>query len=144
MLPLDELFVVDLSRILSGPLCTMLMGDMGARVVKVEPPPYGDDSRRWGPPFVNDVSMYFLAANRNKQSLGLNLKTPEGKDILWKLLDRADVVVENFRPGVLERLGFGYEDVRRRNEALLHEYPLHVGRRGPHFSGPSAGATLRG
>ena len=131
MLPLDEILVVDLSRILSGPLCTMMMGDMGARVVKVEPPPYGDDSRQWGPPFVDDVSTYFLAANRNKQSLGLNLKAPEGKDILWKLIERADVVVENFRPGVLERLGFGYEDVRRRNERIIYCSVSGFGQTGP-------------
>jgi crotonobetainyl-CoA:carnitine CoA-transferase CaiB-like acyl-CoA transferase len=131
MLPLDEILVVDLSRILSGPLCTMMMGDMGARVVKVEPPPYGDDSRQWGPPFVDDVSTYFLAANRNKESLGLNLKAPEGKEILWKLIDRADVVVENFRPGVLERLGFGYEDVRRRNERIIYCSVSGFGQTGP-------------
>jgi len=132
MLPLDEIFVVDLSRILSGPLCTMLMGDMGARVVKVEPPPYGDDSRRWGPPFVDDVSTYFLAANRNKQSLGLNLKTPEGKALLWKLIERADVLVENFRPGVLERLGFGYKDVRHRNERIICCSISGFGQTGPY------------
>ena len=131
MLPLDQIFVVDLSRILSGPLCTMLMGDMGARVVKVEPPPYGDDSRRWGPPFVDDVSTYFLSANRNKESLGLNLKAPEGKEILWKLLDRADVVVENFRPGVLDRLGFGYDEARRRNERIIYCSVSGFGQTGP-------------
>ena len=82
MMPLDDVFVVDLSRILSGPICTMLMGDMGARVVKVEPPPHGDDSRLWGPPFIHEISTYFLSVNRNKQSLGLNLKAPEGRDVL--------------------------------------------------------------
>ena len=132
MTPLDDVFVVDLSRILSGPICTMLMGDMGARVVKVEPPPHGDDSRMWGPPFHHDISTYFLSVNRNKQSLGLNLKAPEGKDVLWKLIERADVVVENFRPGVLARLGFGYEDVRRRNNRIIYCSVSGFGQTGPY------------
>jgi crotonobetainyl-CoA:carnitine CoA-transferase CaiB-like acyl-CoA transferase len=132
MTPLDDLFVVDLSRILSGPICTMLMGDMGARVVKVEPPPHGDDSRMWGPPFHHDISTYFLSVNRNKESLGLNLKSPEGKEVLWKLLERADVVVENFRPGVLARLGFGYEDVRRRNKRIIYCSVSGFGQTGPY------------
>src|SRR5205814_5093377 len=106
MKPLQDLFVIDLSRILSGPICTMLLADMGAEVVKVEPPPAGDDSRQWGPPFLGGTSSYFLSINRNKKSLGLNLKTEEGRRILWKLLDRADVLLENFRPGVLAKLGF--------------------------------------
>ena len=93
MMPLDEVFVLDLSRILSGPICTMLMGDMGARVVKVEAPPHGDDSRLWGPPFIHEISTYFLSVNRNKQSLGLNLKASEGRDVLWRLIERADVIV---------------------------------------------------
>ena len=109
MKPLDDLFVLDLSRILSGPFCSMMLGDMGATVVKVEPPPRGDDTRLWGPPFVNGISTYFLSINRNKRSIGLDLKSPEGREVLWKLVERADVLVENFRPGVLEKLGFGYE-----------------------------------
>src|SRR5262245_45916585 len=105
---LDGIFVVDLSRVLSGPICSMLLADMGAEVIKVEPPPAGDDSRQWGPPFVGGTSSYFLSINRNKKSLGLNLKSEDGRRILWKLIERADVLIENFRPGVLERLGFGY------------------------------------
>ena len=107
MRPLDDLFVVDLSRILSGPICSMMLADMGAQVIKVEPPPHGDDSRLWGPPFVGGISTYFHSINRGKKSLGLNLKSPEGKQVLWELLGRADVVLENFRPGVLHNLGFG-------------------------------------
>src|SRR5882672_9304159 len=95
----------------------MMLGDMGATVVKVEPPPRGDDTRLWGPPFVNGISSYFLSINRNKRSIGLNLKSPEGQDVLWKLVGRADVLVENFRPGVLEKLGFGYEAVSRDRRA---------------------------
>lgn len=131
MTPLDDVFVLDLSRILSGPVCTMLMGDMGARVVKVEPPPHGDDSRLWGPPFVDGISTYFMSINRNKHSLGLNLKTPEGRDVLWRLIDRADVLIENFRPGVLTKLGFGYEEVARRNPRLVYCSISGFGHTGP-------------
>jgi crotonobetainyl-CoA:carnitine CoA-transferase CaiB-like acyl-CoA transferase len=94
MRPLDDLFVVDLTRILSGPICTMLMADMGAEVIKVEPPPLGDDSRQWGPPFIGGISTYFLSVNRNKKSLGLNLKSKDGRAILHKLIERADVLLE--------------------------------------------------
>ena len=111
MRPLDDLFVVDLSRILSGPICSMMLADMGAQIIKVEPPPHGDDSRLWGPPFVGGISTYFHSINRGKKSVGLNLKSDAGKRILWELIDRADVLLENFRPGVLASLGFGYEAV---------------------------------
>src|SRR5512145_761086 len=107
--PLDGLLVVDLTRVLSGPYCTMLLGDMGARVIKIEQPGRGDDTRGWGPPFVGEESAYFLSINRNKESLTLDLKKPEARGILEQLLDRADVLVENFRPGAMERLGFGYD-----------------------------------
>jgi formyl-CoA transferase len=132
MLPLDDIFVVDLTRILSGPLCTMMMADMGATVVKVEPPPHGDDTRRWGPPFVNGIATYFLSANRNKKSLGLDLKSPEGRDVLWKLIDRADVLVENFRPGVLNKLGFGYDGVSHRNPRIVYCSISGFGQTGPY------------
>jgi crotonobetainyl-CoA:carnitine CoA-transferase CaiB-like acyl-CoA transferase len=131
MTPLDDIFVLDLSRILSGPICTMLMADMGATVVKVEPPPHGDDTRLWGPPFVNGISTYFLSINRNKKSIGLNIKTPEGRDILWNLVERADVLVENFRPGVLAKLGFGYDDVARRNGRIVYCSISGFGQTGP-------------
>src|SRR5207244_2399195 len=83
-----------------------LLADMAAEVIKVEPPPLGDDSRQWGPPFVGGISTYFMSVNRNKKSLGLNLKTEEARGVLWKLIERADVLIENFRPGVLDKLGF--------------------------------------
>jgi formyl-CoA transferase len=132
MLPLDDIFVLDLTRILSGPICTMLMGDMGATVVKIEPPPHGDDTRLWGPPFVNGVATYYLSVNRNKKSLGLNLKSPQGPEVLWKLIDRADVLVENFRPGVLKSLGFGYDEVARRNERIIYCSVSGFGQTGPY------------
>ena len=144
MKPLDDVFVLDLSRILSGPICTMLMADMGATVVKVEPPPHGDDTRLWGPPFVNGIATYFLSINRNKQSLGLNLKSPEGQEILWKLIDRADVLVENFRPGVLEKLGFGYDAVSRRNTRLVYCSVSGFGQTGPYSQRPGYDVVAQG
>jgi formyl-CoA transferase/CoA:oxalate CoA-transferase len=109
--PLDDLVVVDLTRALAGPYCTMMLADLGARVIKVETPDGGDDTRGWGPPFCNGESAYFLSINRNKQSLTLNLKDPRGRDVLLRLVRRADVLVENFRPGAMDRLGLDYAAV---------------------------------
>lgn len=142
--PLDDVFVLDLSRILAGPICTMLMGDMGATVVKVEPPPHGDDSRLWGPPFLDGISTYFLSVNRNKKSVGLNLKTPEGRAIVWNLIDRADVLVENFRPGVLAKLGFGYDEVARRNSRLIYCSISGFGQTGPYRDRPGYDVVAQG
>jgi crotonobetainyl-CoA:carnitine CoA-transferase CaiB-like acyl-CoA transferase len=122
----------------------MLMADMGATVVKVEPPPYGDDSRLWGPPFLDGVSTYFLSVNRNKQSLGLNIKAPEGREILWRLIDRADVLVENFRPGVMARLGFGYEETRCRNTRLIYCSISGFGQTGPYRHRPGYDVVAQG
>ncbi|MEF9907277.1 CoA transferase [Streptomyces hirsutus] len=112
--------VVDLSRALAGPQATMMLADLGARVIKVESPD-GDDSRHWGPPFVGDdgISTYFLSCNRNKESVTANLKSEEGRSFLTALLQVADVLVENFRPGVLERLGFGEQRLRELNPRLV-------------------------
>src|SRR5512138_2787721 len=107
--PLEGVLVLDLSRVLSGPYCTMLLADMGARVVKVEQPGRGDETRTWGPPFLGGESAYFLSINRNKESLTLDLKQPEGVRIASALAARADVLVENFRPRTLDRLGLGHE-----------------------------------
>ena len=106
---LEGIRVIDLSRILAGPYCTMLLSDMGAEVLKVEKPGEGDGSRHWGPPWVGDQSAYFLSVNRNKKSLTLNPKNPEGREILKKLLADADVLIENFRPGTLKKMGLDYE-----------------------------------
>jgi crotonobetainyl-CoA:carnitine CoA-transferase CaiB-like acyl-CoA transferase len=115
--------VLDLSRALAGPHAAMLLGDLGARVIKVEQPGSGDDTRGWGPPFVGPedepVSTYFLSCNRNKESLELDLKSEEGRDLLTRLLRVADVVVENFRPGVLERLGFAPQRMHELNPRLV-------------------------
>jgi len=142
--PLDDVFVLDLSRILSGPFCTMMLGDMGAKVVKVEPPPRGDDTRLWGPPFVNGISTYFLSINRNKRSVGLNLKSPEGQEVLWKLVERADVIVENFRPGVLDKLGFGYDVVSRRNPRVIYASISGYGQTGPYRNRPGYDVVAQG
>jgi crotonobetainyl-CoA:carnitine CoA-transferase CaiB-like acyl-CoA transferase len=121
--PLDGVLVVDLSRALAGPHATMMLGDLGARVIKVEAPGHGDDTRGWGPPFVGEAdarqSTYFLSANRNKESVALDLKDEADRDVLLRLVDRADVLVENFRTGVLERLGLGIAELHQRNPRLV-------------------------
>src|SRR5947208_17035781 len=108
MTPLEGLTVLDLTRVLSGPYCTMLLADMGARVIKVEQPGKGDDTRGWGPPFVHGESAYFLSINRNKESVTLNFKTAEGRVMLDRLIAKVDVLVENFRPGTLTKLRLDY------------------------------------
>jgi crotonobetainyl-CoA:carnitine CoA-transferase CaiB-like acyl-CoA transferase len=121
--PLADVLVVDLSRALAGPHATMMLGDLGARVIKVEVPGHGDDTRSWGPPFVGEPddrqSTYFLSANRNKESIALDLKAVDDRELLLRLVDRADVLVENFRTGVLERLGLGIESLQERNPGLV-------------------------
>jgi len=111
--PLAGIRVLDLTRVLAGPLCTMTLGDLGADVVKVEQPGRGDDTRAWGPPFVDGESAYFLGVNRNKRGLTLNIADPRGLDILKRLMREADVVVENFKPGTLDGWGVGYAFLRR-------------------------------
>src|SRR4030095_11050586 len=113
--PLAGVTVVDFTRVLSGPYCTMLLADMGARIIKLEQPGRGDDTRAGGPPFVNGESAYFLSVNRNKESLTLDLKHAAARQVLDPLLQHADVVVENFRPGTMERLPRGSCGVRRRD-----------------------------
>ncbi len=121
--PLSDVLVVDLSRALAGPHATMMLGDLGARVIKVETPHGGDDTRGWGPPFVGEPdarqSTYFLSTNRNKESIALDLKDDDDRELLLRLVDRADVLVENFRTGVLERLGLGIESLQERNPRLV-------------------------
>src|SRR5471032_867327 len=120
MAPLDGITVLDLTRVLSGPYCTMLLADMGARVIKVEQPGRGDDTRSWGPPFVNGESAYFLSINRNKESVTLDFKKPDGRRLLDLLIDRADVLVENFRPGTLEKLGLDYQSLAATHPRLIY------------------------
>ena len=109
--PLEGIFVLDLSRALAGPYCAMMLGDMGAEIIKIENPDRGDEARAWGPPFINGESAYFLSANRNKKSVTLNLKATKGRNILRELACQADVLVENFRAGTMDEWEFGYEQL---------------------------------
>ncbi len=129
---LSHITVIDLSRVLAGPYATMTLGDYGAEVIKIEQPGRGDDSRHWGPPFTDGgQSAYFLCANRNKRSLTLNLKTEAGQKIFRRLAAQADVVVENFKAGGMERLGLGYESLRADNPGLVYCAITGYGQTGP-------------
>ena len=119
-LPLEGVRVLDLSRVLAGPYATMVLGDLGADVLKVEHPERGDDTRHWGPPFAGGESAYFLSINRNKRSIGVDLKDPDGLERVEKLAAGADVVIENWRRGALEKLGLGYEKLKRANPDLVY------------------------
>ncbi|MCY4028332.1 MAG: CoA transferase [Acidobacteria bacterium] len=142
--PLDGVTVLDLTRVLSGPYCTMMLADMGARVLKVEQPGKGDDTRAWGPPFQEGESAYFLSINRNKESVTLNLKHPDGRRVLDALIARADVLVENFRPGTLDRMGLGYREVSARRPDLVYCSISGFGQTGPRRSEPGYDAVLQG
>ena len=141
---LDGLTVIDLTRVLSGPYCTMMLADMGARVIKIEQPGRGDDTRAWGPPFQNGESAYFLSINRNKESVTLNLKHPEGRCVLDALIERADVLVENFRPGTLERMGLGYADLSQQRPGLVYCSISGFGQTGPRRREPGYDAVMQG
>src|SRR5204862_1847223 len=106
---LTGLRVVELTQIMAGPFCGMLLADLGAEVIKIENPRGGDDARRMAPPYYHGESAAFVAVNRNKYGIALDIRTPQGSELLWRLIETADVLVENFRPGTMERLGFGYE-----------------------------------
>ena len=123
--------IIDLSRVLAGPFCTMILGDLGAEVIKVENIGNGDDTRGWGPPFVEGESAYFLCANRNKESFTLNLKSEMGKDILKKLVSHADIVVQNFKPGTLERMGLGYDVLQEVKGDIILASISGFGQKGP-------------
>ena len=128
---LAGLRVIDLSRVLGGPFCTQMLADHGAQVIKVEPP-QGDETRDWGPPFLDGAASYFLGVNRNKQGVALDLSLPEGRALLLRLLADADVLVENFKPGTLERWGIGYEDfLRERFPRMVHCRVSGFGADGP-------------
>jgi len=130
-LPLSGVRVVDLTRVMAGPYCTMLLGDLGADVIKIERPGTGDDTRAWGPPFIDGVSAYYLSVNRNKRSITLDLKHPAGQEVFWRLVDQADVVVENFSPGTVDRLGIGYQAVRGRRPQIIYCSISGFGQTGP-------------
>ena len=141
--PLAGLTIVDLTRVLSGPYCTMLLADMGARVIKVEQPGRGDDTRAWGPPFVGAETAYFLSINRNKESLTLDFKSDEGRRILGQLIGKSDVVVENFRPGAMARLGLDYATLARKHPRLVHCSISGFGQDGPRRDQPGYDAVIQ-
>src|SRR5262245_16518502 len=134
--PFTGLLVLDLTRVLAGPFCTMLLAELGARVVKVENPDGGDDSRRFDP-FIDGQSAYFASLNRGKESIALNLKEAADREVFLKLIHRGDVLVENFRPGTLERLGLGYEQLRKENPRLIYAAVSGFGNTGPWASRPA-------
>lgn len=135
--------MLDLSRILAAPYCTMLLGDLGADVVKVERPGSGDDTRGWGPPFQGGESAYFLSVNRNKRSLTLDLKHPEGREVAVRLASKSDVLVHNFRPGVAERLGLGPEPLCQENTRLVYCRVSSFGQSGPYAERPGYDALIQ-
>ena len=141
---LDGITVLDLTRVLSGPYCTMMLADMGARVIKVEQPGKGDDTRGWGPPFQNGESAYFLSINRNKESVTLNLKHPEGRRVLDALIEKSDVLVENFRPGTLDKMGLGYETLSKQRPDLVYCSISGFGQTGPRRREPGYDAVMQG
>ncbi len=142
--PLTGVRVLDLSRVLAGPYCTMVLGDLGADIIKVERPGSGDDTRAWGPPWAGTESAYYLSTNRNKRSLTLDLKQPEAQEIVRDLARKSDVVVENFRDGSLERMGLGYEQIREINPSLIWATVSGYGRRGPDASKPGYDFVVQG
>ena len=134
MKPLDGIRVVDLSRVLAGPYCSLLLADMGAEVIKVEEPGHGDDTRTWGPPWVEQDAAYYLGLNRNKRSLTLDLADPGDAALARRLAERADVLVESFRPGTIDRLGLGYETLKAVNPRIIFAEVSAFGQTGPDAS----------
>ena len=141
--PLAGITVLDFTRVLSGPYCTMLLADMGARVIKIEQPGKGDDTRAWGPPFIGNESAYFLSVNRNKESLTLDLKAPAARQVLARLLDKADVIVENFRPGAMARLGLDYASVAASHPSIVYCSISGFGQTGPRRDEPGYDAVIQ-
>jgi crotonobetainyl-CoA:carnitine CoA-transferase CaiB-like acyl-CoA transferase len=143
MAPLEGITVLDLTRVLSGPYCTMLLADMGARVIKIEQPGKCDDTRAWGPPFLQGESAYFLSINRNKESVTLDFKHPDGRALLDRLIARADVLVENFRPGTLAKLGLDYASLAARHPRLVYCSVSGFGQTGPRRQEPGYDAIMQ-
>ena len=132
---LEGIRILDLSRVLAGPFCTMMLADLGAEVIKIEIPGKGDDSRSFGP-FVNGESGYYMNVNRNKAVVTLNLKKPEGRELFLKMVEKADIVVENYRPGVMEKLGLGYDVLKETNPKIIYGAVSGFGHYGPYTQRP--------
>ena len=141
--PLDGVTILDLSRVLAGPYCTMLAADMGARVIKIEHPATGDDTRAWGPPFLGGESAYYLSINRNKESVALDFKSVDGRAILASLIAKADIVVENFRPGTLDRMGLGSAALAAAHPRLIQVSISGFGQNGPRRDEPGYDAVAQ-
>jgi len=135
--------VIDLTRVVAGPFCTMMLGDMGAEVLKIEEPAHGDDTRGWGP-FINGTGAFYFELNRSKKSVALDLKTPDGAHALHRLIERADVLIENFRPGSLAELGFDYAAASAINPRLIYCSIAGYGQTGPHAQLPGYDAVIQG
>ena len=144
MKALEGIRVLDLTRALAGPFCTLMLGDYGADVIKIEIPGSGDDTRHWGPPFIGDESAYFLSINRNKRSLTLNFKEDKAKEIFLKLCKDADVIVENFTPGVMERFGLGYDAVKAVNPGIIYTSISGFGQDGAYRNRPAYDQIVQG
>ncbi|MEO0246984.1 MAG: CoA transferase [candidate division WOR-3 bacterium] len=144
MKPLEGIKVLDLSRVLAGPTAGMILGDLGADVIKVEKPGEGDETRGWGPPFAGGESAYYMCANKNKRSITLNLKSPEGREILEKLIKRSDVVILNFLPDVLQNLKLTYEDIKRIKEDIIWASITGFGLTGPKSTKPGYDVLIQG
>lgn len=142
--PLEGIKVLDMSRTLAGPFCSMMLGDNGADVIKVEQPEVGDESRRFVPPTWNGESSYYLSSNRNKRSITLNLKNKKAKDIIYELVKKSDVIIENFRTGTMEKLGFGYETLREINPSIIYCSISGFGRTGPMKDKPGYDILMQG
>lgn len=134
--PLEGIKILDLTRVLAGPYCTMILGDLGADIIKVEMPGVGDDARHFGP-YINGESAYFMSLNRNKRSLVLNLKSEEGKKVLRDMVKNVDVIVENFRPGTMEKLGLSYEELKEYNPKIIYAAASGFGHSGPYSKKPA-------
>ena len=141
--PLKNLLVVDLTRVLVGPYCTMILSDLGARVIKVEAPEIGDDSRKFGP-FIENYSAYFMSLNRGKESIALNLKNNDDKKIFEKILAKADILVENFKPGTLEKWGYGWKEVSKKYPKLIYASASGFGQTGPLRELPAYDMVVQG
>lgn len=143
-LPLKGIKVLDLSRVLAGPYCTMMLGDLGAEVIKVERPHAGDDTRHWGPPFVAGESAYYLCVNRNKKSLTANMKSPEGVEIIKSLSKQSDILIENFKVGTLDNTGLEYRELSQENPGLIYCSITGFGQNGPYKDKPGYDFMIQG